>query len=380
MGPLEKRALGEAERLEWLRLIRSENVGPVTFYRLLEFCGSAGEALARLPDLARKGGRKRALKIAGMAEVEAEYEKLTKLGGWCLALVEPHYPRLLAQTDGAPPVICGRGHPHLLERAKVVAIVGARNASAAGRGFAARMARELGDAGYLVVSGMARGIDTAAHDGALKSGTLAVLGGGVDVVYPRENEALYGRLCESGAILAEAPLGTEPQARHFPRRNRIISGLSLGVIVVEAAIRSGSLITARLAAEQGREVFAVPGSPLDPRARGCNRLIRDGAALIENAADVLAALEQGIRPLTAEPEQRSFAGFDGPAAPEDLLDRQRPKLEELLGPVPVSVDEILRQCEIAPAVLQVLLLELELAGRLTRHAGHRVSLQPPDQL
>lgn len=226
---------------------------------------------------------------------------------------------------------------------------------------------------------MARGIDTAAHDGALKSGTIAVLGGGVDVIYPRENEKLYHQLCESGALLAEAPLGTEPQARHFPRRNRIISGLSLGVIVVEAAIRSGSLITARLALEQGREVFAVPGSPLDPRARGCNRLIRDGAMLIENAADVRVALEEGIRPLASEPEQRSFAGFDGQHAPEDLLDRLRPKVEELLGPVPVTVDEILRQCKIAPSVLQVLLLELELAGRLTRHAGHKVSLSGEDE-
>jgi DNA processing protein len=374
MGPLEKRELGEAERLDWLRLIRSENVGPITFYRLLELCGTAGAALERLPDLARKGGRKRTLKIAGRSEVEREYERLLALGGWCLALVEPQYPYLLAQTDGAPPVISGLGHRHLLERNKTVAIVGARNASAAGRGFAAKLARELGDANYLLVSGMARGIDTAAHDGALKSGTLAVLGGGINIIYPRENEKLYRQLCESGALVAEAPLGTEPQARHFPRRNRIISGLSLGVIVVEAAIRSGSLITARLALEQGREVFAVPGSPLDPRARGCNRLIRDGAALIENAGDVLAALEEGIRPLTAEPEQRSFAGFDGQSAPEDLLDRLRPKVEELLGPVPVAVDEILRQCDISPAVLQVLLLELELAGRLTRHAGHRVSL------
>ena len=280
-----KQTLDQSERADWLRLIRSENVGPVTFFHLVRHYGSARAALDALPDLARRGG-KRAIRICPAANAEREIQALTEIGARLVAHGEPDYPRSLGAIEDAPPLIALLGNPDLLQR-PMVAIVGARNASANGRRLAAALAGDLGAAGFSVVSGLARGIDTAAHTGSLKTGTIAVIAGGIDVVYPTENQDLHRDIASSGVLIAESAVGTKPVARHFPRRNRLISGLSIGVVVVEAAMRSGSLITARMALEQGREVFAVPGSPLDPRARGANNLIRQGATLTETADDVL---------------------------------------------------------------------------------------------
>ncbi|HYE52899.1 MAG TPA: DNA-processing protein DprA [Azospirillaceae bacterium] len=369
----DRRALSQTERLDWLRLIRSENVGPITFHRLVERFGSAGEALRALPDLARRGGRSQPLRLCPKGEAEREMAAGERLGARLLAACEPDYPRALAAVDDAPPTLWVMGHAGLLAR-PAVAVVGARNASIAGRNMAQRLARDLADAGLLVVSGLARGIDTAAHAGALAGGTAAVMAGGVDVVYPPENEGLHRDIAARGVLVAESPIGTEPQARHFPRRNRVISGLSLGVLVVEAALKSGSLITARLALEQGRELFAVPGSPADPRCQGCNRLIKEGALLVETADDVLEALRGASPPPLREPERGLFR--PGPAAPPDEseLERARAVVVESLSPTPVLVDEVIRGCQISPPVVLTVLLELELAGRIQRHPGGRVSL------
>jgi DNA processing protein len=370
--PSRGKVFSARERLDWLRLIRSENVGPVTFYQLLARFGSAEAALAGLPELARRGGRERPIRIPPRAAAERELAAIEGLGGRLLCRDEAGYPEPLATLEDAPPVIFLRGHPHLLER-RIIGVVGARNASANGRRLAETIAADLGREGVVVASGLARGIDTAAHKGALASGTIAVMAGGVDVVYPAENQALYDAILAQGLALSEMAPGTVPQGRHFPRRNRIISGLALGIVVVEAAERSGSLITARFALEQGREVFAVPGSPLDPRCKGTNGLIRQGAALTESAADVLAALESGFRAPLREEEAT------GPSAPpkapsEAELERARALVLECLSPTPVTVDEILRQSHLSPAVVSTVLLELELAGRLERHPGHRASL------
>ncbi len=372
------RPLSDAERIAWLRLIRSENVGPVTFLRLIERFGTAEAALAALPDLARRGGRVRSLRITGRAEAMRELESLARLGARAVAVCEPDYPAALAAIDDPPPVLAVRGHGHVLKR-HAVAVVGARTASVNGRRFAETLARELAAAGCLVVSGLARGIDTAAHRGALAAGTAAVLPGGIDVVYPDENRALFDQIVDQGVVIAEMPPGTQPQARHFPRRNRLISGLSLGVVVIEAALRSGSLITARLALEQGREVFAVPGFPSDPRAGGANRLIKDGATLIENAGDVLAVLSslapptarEPTTPTTPTPVPRPLAA----AAPdESVLAEVRRTVHAGLGSGPVAVDQLIRHAAVAPALVWQVLLELDLAGRLDRLPGNRVEL------
>jgi DNA processing protein len=372
--PAASRALNPAERLDWLRLLRTENVGPITFYQLLQRFGSAAVALEALPGFARKGGRSTGIAICPRAEAEREVAALAKAGGRLVAWGEPDYPPALAVIDDAPPLISVVGDARLLQR-RAIAVVGARNASANGRRFARDIAAELGRTGFLVVSGLARGIDAAAHQGALETGTLAVVAGGVDAVYPEENRALHEAIAERGVIAAELPIGTEPQARHFPRRNRIISGVSLGVLVVEAALKSGSLITARFALEQGREVFAVPGSPLDPRCRGANDLIRGGATLVEGVDDVLNALGGQLsdprRPVFTQP--RGVALTDGNDT-ENQADSARAKVLEGLGPSPVLVDELVRQCQLSPAVVATVLLELELAGRLERQPGNRVTL------
>lgn len=372
MKSLPLRALSDAERLVWLRLARSENVGPVTFRQLIQRFGTPEAALEALPELARHGGRKRPIRIAPRADVEAEAETLARFGASLIALSEPAYPAALAAIDDAPPLISLKGNPGLLDR-PAAALVGARNASANGRLLAARLAADLAEAGFLVVSGLARGIDTAAHAAALDGGTLAVMAGGIDIVYPPQNRELYEAIAARGLLLSEQPPGIAPQARHFPRRNRLISGLSLGVVVVEAAERSGSLITARMAGEQGREVFAVPGSPLDPRARGCNLLLRQGATLVESAADVIEALAAQIPP-AREPLGPDFHPPANRPPPESEVAKARREIAELLGPTAVSVDELLRQCQFSPAIVSLVLLELELAGRLDRHAGNRVSL------
>jgi len=370
------RRLSSQDRLDWLRLIRSENVGPMTFYRLLERFGGAGRALDALPALAARGGGSKRIKVCSIADAEREMETLANIGGVFIARGEAEYPPLLAHIEDAPPLLTVKGNVQLLAK-KAVAVVGARNASVNGQRFAREMAMELGVAGLLVVSGMARGIDARAHEGALGTGTVAVLGGGVDVIYPKENAALYENICEQGALISEVAPGTEPKARHFPRRNRLISGISRGVVVVEAAPRSGSLITARMALEQGREVFAVPGSPLDPRARGANGLIRQGAVLTESAADVIQNLNQLPRTLDEGTESFDFKGNSGISADETELEKARNRVLESLSPAPVTVDELIRTCKVSPPVASMALLELELAGRLERHPGNRVSLIGP---
>ena len=367
------RDLTDAERLAWLRLIRSENVGPVTFFELMRHFGTAGDALEALPDLARRGGRRGSLRVGSRAAAEREIDTLRAIGARFVALGEPDYPRPLAAIADPPPLLSVIGHGHLLNK-RGVAIVGARNASASGNRFARQIAGDLGAADYVVASGLARGIDTSAHEGAFATGTIAVVAGGVDVVYPPENEDLHARIADGGVIIAEMPPGTVPQGRHFPRRNRIIAGVSLGTVVIEAAQRSGSLITARLAGEQGRDVFAVPGSPLDPRCRGSNNLIRQGAVLTERAADVVEVLESGLGRPVADPTGPDFGA--PPRTPVDAatLDAARRDVMEKLGPTPVTVDEIIRQCQVTPSVVLTVLLELELAGRLDRHPGGQVSL------
>ena len=361
--------LTEAERLDRLRLIRSDNVGPRTFRSLLDHCGSAGAALEQLPELARRGGR-RDFRICSKDVARAELAASHKLGIRLLAPGETGYPSRLATTDDAPPLLGVRGAAAALMR-PIIAIVGSRNASVAGLKFAGQLAHELGQAGFVVISGLARGIDQAAHRASLASGTIAVLAGGHDRIYPPEHEDLLAAIVTGqGAAISEMPLGHEPRARDFPRRNRLISGAALGVVVVEAAHRSGSLITARMAGEQGREVFAVPGSPLDPRAAGTNGLIKQGATLVTEASDVIQMVTPIMeRPLSLpleEPDSDPFAG-----EPENS---ERAHIVSLLGPVPVSLDDLIRMADTSAAVVRTVLLELELAGRLERHGGGLVSL------
>lgn len=366
-------ALSARERLDRLRLARSENVGPVTFRRLIERFGSAGVALEALPTLARQGGRRGPVRLCPEADALREAELIERLGARLLVLGDAEYPAPLSVIADPAPVLSVMGDAALLSRPSV-AVVGARNASAAGRRFARTLAEEIGRAGFVVVSGLARGIDTAAHEGALATGTVAVVAGGVDVIYPEENRALHTQIGSKGAIVAEMPPGTEPIAALFPRRNRTISGLALGTVVVEAALRSGSFITARQALDQGREVFAVPGSPQDPRARGANDLIRQGATLVEVAADVLGVLGpvSGLHPRSSVNTLNKNEIYPEALAPD--MGHSRNKVLELLSPTPVAVDEIVRQCQLSPAAVSLVLLELELAGRLERHPGNQVSI------
>ncbi|MBX3562246.1 MAG: DNA-processing protein DprA [Sphingomonas sp.] len=351
-----------------LRLIRSDNIGPITYFQLLARFGSAQAAIDAIPDLAARGGG-RAPKLAPAGQAEREIETAERLGARHLFLGQPAYPALLAELETAPPALIAKGDTTLLDR-PAVAMVGARNASAAACRFARQLAGALGEAGQAVVSGLARGIDTAAHDGSLATGTIAVIAGGIDIFYPPENEERQRAIAERGLLLAEQPPGIEPRARHFPYRNRIIAGLAQGTVVVEAAPKSGSLITARLAAEFGREVMAVPGSPLDPRAQGCNLLIREGATLVQTAEDVIEALS----PIHPRPFRQRKQDYAAPAASADADEVTRRTVADLLGPTPVPVDELIRQSGRSPAEVQTVLLELELAGRLERHAGGRVSL------
>ena len=373
MDQYRKPPFDDAERRDRLRLIRSENVGPITFRRLLDRFGTATAALRALPDLARRGGSSRTIRICSIAEADSEIAAFQASGARLVVLGDPEYPPQLAALEDAPATLGVIGDLALL-RQPAIAVVGSRNASLNGRMLARSIARDLGAAGFVIVSGLARGIDAEAHCGGLDTGTIGVLASGVDICYPRENAELYARIAERGTLVSEAPPGMAPQARHFPRRNRIISGLSRGVVVVEANLRSGSLITARMALEQGREMFAVPGSPLDPRARGCNDLIRQGAALTETGADVLAVLgspfaEQAVsaRIIACEPPP-TVSEDDGDG------DEARRALGEMLSPAPVAVDEIIRTCQLSPALVSTILLEWELAGRLDRHPGNRVSL------
>ena len=357
-----------ADLIDRLRLIRTSGIGPIAYRQLLLRFGSAEAALAAIPDLARRGGGKTPT-VFPRDKAEREIDAVEKAGARYLVLGQGLYPTALAAQEDAPPLLTAKGNQALLDR-PMVAIVGARNASAAACRYARGLAHDLGEEGITVVSGLARGIDSAAHDGSIDSGTIAVIAGGIDVAYPPENEARQADIAARGLLIAEMPPGTEPRARHFPYRNRIIAGLAAGTVVIEAAPQSGSLITARLAAEAGREVMAVPGSPLDPRAQGCNQLIRDGATLIQTAADVIEAIS-GLNGKVASPS-RSFEPPASQAAEAEPDIRLR--VEELLGHSPVPVDEIVRLSGSEPGAVQLVLLELDLAGRLDRHAGNKVSL------
>jgi len=369
---LSQRPLTDHERIDWLRLVRTKNVGPHLFAELINRFGTAAQALEALPDLARRGGGRRKFTIPGAERAKAELAALDAIGGRAIALCEPEYPETLAAIADPPPLLFVIGDVSRLS-APSVAIVGARNASSNGRRFAEDIAAQLGEAGFVVVSGLARGIDAAAHTGALATGTVAAIAGGLDVVYPPEHDELQRRIGQTGAVVSEQPLGTRPTARHFPARNRLISGLSRGVLVVEAALKSGSLITARLALEQGRDVFAVPGSPRDPRCRGTNDLLRQGAVLTESAADIVDAVSSQV------------LKYRSPDRPPDLMQTietthetepasAHEKIIEMLGATPTGVDELVRECHMSVAAVQSTLLELELAGRIERHPGNRISL------
>lgn len=363
--------LTDQERLDWLRLIRSENVGPVTFFDLMERYGNAAKALEALPELAERGGRRKPLRICTPRDAEREMATAQKRSrARLVAIGEPDYPARLGLIPMPPPLIYMAGDP-ALARKQVIAIVGSRNASAAGRKLTQEIARGVSAEGIAVVSGLARGIDASAHQGSLDGGTIAVLAGGIDIRYPPENEALHDAIAANGLLIAESAPGFKPRGVDFPRRNRIISGMALGVLVVEAARRSGSMVTARHAGEQGRDVMAVPGHPLDPRAEGPNALLKDGAALIRDADDVLEALHAAE--IFADPQPGP--GFSEPeAAPFDLDDHARQQVIEALSPVPIETDELIRMTGLSARAVAVVLMELELAGRITREGRRSVAL------
>lgn len=365
--------LSDEQRIAWLRLIRSENVGPHSFRGLVNHFGGAAAAIEALPTLARRGGRGGS--VCTRSQAEEELAEISKRGARLIAVGEQDYPPALAAADGAPPLITVAGDPEIFQR-PAVAIVGGRNASSAGRSFAGQIASELGAAGWLIVSGLARGVDAAAHAASVRTGTAAVFAGGLDCLYPPEHADLARRIVADGALVTEMPMGWQPRGRDFPRRNRIIAGLSLGTVVVEAATRSGSLITARLANELGREVMAAPGSPLDPRCEGSNHLLREGATFITRSDDVIEALSRIVDRGPPPPQpislaQANAAGF----AYQEPADDERSRIVSLLGPSPALVDDLITQSGAEARIVQIVLLELELAGRLERHAGGRVRLR-----
>jgi DNA processing protein len=368
-------ALTERQRIAWLRLIRSDNVGPATFRDLINHFGSAETALEMLPELSRRGGSTRAIRVATVAEAEKELASAHRFGARFLGIGEPDYPPAMRQIDGAPPLLAVKGNP-AIGTVPSLGIVGSRNASISGTKFAAMIARDVGRAGYAIISGLARGIDTAAHRASLDTGTIAALAGGLDQPYPPENIGLLDEITEgNGLAISEMPFGWEPRARDFPRRNRLIAGVSLGLAVVEAASRSGSLITARYAADFGRLVFAVPGSPLDPRCHGTNGLLKDGAIVTTEAQDILQALAPVSRIDLFTPPQAEEPGEYEPGPmtpPPDENDRMR--ITDALGPTPVEIDDIIRHTGLSASAVYLVLLELDLAGRLHRHPGGLVSL------
>lgn len=415
----QPKRLPQSERLARMRLARSTNIGPITFRKMLDRFGSARHAIEHLPDIISRSGTARTITLASRDDTVAEIEQAKAAGARPIILGDPEYPVMLSRIEDAPPYFYAIGRTELLSRTSI-GVVGARNASANGRGFARKISHHLCEAGYVITSGMARGIDGAAHDAALLAsgtnggGTIAVLGGGVDVVYPREHQELYEKICVNGCVISEMPPGLKPQARHFPRRNRIISGLSFGTVVIEAGRNSGSLITARFAAEQGRDVFAVPGSPTDPRAAGPNSLIRDGAILCDSADVILDALHmaekntqffEGCHQFNTDARQTALESsgsgyadilasmdmeeaFHSPEEPpqhiekDTLIAENTPELEDstdkekvlgLLSSAPLLVDELIRASELPAEHVSTILIELELAGRVERHPGNRVS-------
>lgn len=364
--------LSDRQRLSWLRLIRTQNVGPASFRELINRFGSAEAALEMLPELMISGGAKRIMRIPSVEEAEAELDAASENGARFVGIGEADYPPMLKNMDNPPPLIAVKGEAAVF-RLPAVAIVGARNASLAGIKMARMLAADLGRDGYVIVSGLARGIDTAAHQGSLSTGTVGVLAGGLDVPYPPENIGLCDDIAErGGAVISEMPFGWQPRAQDFPRRNRLVAGAALGLVVIEAAQRSGSLISARLAGEMGRLVFAVPGSPLDPRCAGSNGLLKDGATLVTEAADVSGAIAPlaGTRTRSIAPPEKAPDFSATPPPGED----ERSGVIEVLGPTPVGVDEIIRHTGLNAAQVSMVLLELDLAGRIERHAGGNVSL------
>ncbi|MER9522419.1 DNA-processing protein DprA [Mesorhizobium sp. M0292] len=364
--------LSDRQRLSWLRLIRTQNVGPASFRELINRFGSAEAALEMLPELIISGGAKRIMRIPSVEEAEAELDAASENGAGLVGIGEADYPPMLKNMDNPPPLIAVKGEAAVF-RLPAVAIVGARNASLAGIKMARMLAADLGRDGYVIVSGLARGIDTAAHQGSLSTGTVGVLAGGLDVPYPPENIGLCDDIAErGGAVISEMPFGWRPRAQDFPRRNRLVAGAALGLVVIEAAQRSGSLISARLAGEMGRLVFAVPGSPLDPRCAGSNGLLKDGATLVTEAADVSGAIAPlaGTRTRSIAPPEKAPDFSATPPPGED----ERSGVLEVLGPTPVGVDEIIRHTGLNAAQVSMVLLELDLAGRIERHAGGNVSL------
>ena len=403
MATSTPRLHSDEELLDWLQLSRSENIGPLTFHRLLKSYKTPRAALRALPELAARGGLKRPLKMASRRDVEKELMLTRQYGGQILTIEDEFYPPLLRHIESAPPLITVKGRLDLLGK-PLFAMVGARNASAMGKKMAHQLASSLGQQGWVIASGLARGIDAAAHQGSLESGTIAVLAGGLDQVYPQENQALYDRIAETGVVLAESAFGVQPQANLFPRRNRIISGLSQGVVVIEAGDRSGALITARYALEQGRDVLAIPGHPLDPRGRGCNQLIKNGAILVETIEDITQEIScsqsefviVNLRPRECgelEGKQSREVGKKldcfGTAVPRNdvssesfqmdvhssCLNAIRHIIKENLSYVPISVDELIRECQLQASDVWIVLLEMEIAGSLERLPGGRVSLK-----
>lgn len=378
--PLPTAPFDDSQRLACLRLIRSENVGPATFRALINHFGGARAALEALPELSQRGGRRRPIRICPASVAEAEITAAERIGARPVFTIEPGYPAALAVTEVAPPLIYVKGDERLLAR-PTIGLVGSRAASAAGQQLARQLAAGLGEAGYVVASGLALGIDTVAHHATLETGTIAVLAGGLDSIYPPQNADLHRAIGERGCLVSEQPPGFKPRGNDFPRRNRIISGLSLGVVVVEAARRSGSLITARRAADQGREVFAVPGHPLDPRAWGTNQLIKDGATLVTCAQDVVDALQPFGTPRHADAHggaaslREPTTTLDAlPEAFPQVVQDDRARITSALGPAPVHVDELARATGLPIRIVQTVLLELALAGRLEHHGSQLVSL------
>ena len=396
-APLPQVPLDDVQRLACLRLIRSENIGPVTFRELINRFGGATQALDALPELSRRAGRGRAIRICPADAAEAELAAAHRIGAHPLFTIEPDYPPLLAHLEMPPPLIYAKGRLGLLTRPSI-AIVGSRDASAAGRTLTRSIAHGLGEKGIVIVSGLARGIDAEAHRAALATGTIAVLAGGLDIIYPPEHADLHAELGDIGCLVSEQPPGFTPRGQDFPRRNRIISGIANAVVVIEAARRSGTLITARMAAEQGREVFAIPGHPLDPRAEGTNQLIKNGATLVTSAIDILDALGPALRPRFTfrEPEPPDpSSGHPHTAPPERALensteakpetspppydaDGERARVLAVLGPSPVNIDELVRVTGLSVREVQAAILELTLAGRIERHGRNLVSLAPFD--
>jgi len=372
-------ALTERQRIAWLRLIRSDNVGPATFRDLINHFGTAETALAMLPELSRRGGSTRAIRIATESEALRELETADRFGACFVGIGEPDYPPSLRQIDGAPPLLAVKGDLAAAGPPSV-GVVGSRNASISGAKFAAMIARDVGRAGYSVISGLARGIDTAAHRASLQTGTIAAMAGGLDQPYPPENIDLLHEIWDGcGLAISEMPFGWEARARDFPRRNRLIAGVALGVVVVEAASRSGSLITARLAADFGRLVFAVPGSPLDPRCHGTNALLKDGAIVTTGPEDVLEALAPISRvDFSSPPEANEPAGEEEKPQLLPPNDTDRARITDALGPTPVEVDDIIRHTGLPASAVYLVLLELDIAGRLHRHPGGSVSLAMGD--